>query len=1195
MDYINSIVVDEFDNITIAGVTHSVNNISTTGSYQYYLAGNHDGFIAYFDSNVNQLWGTYFGGINDELINGLVNSKLNDIYAYGNTPSLTGISTSGTHQIACSGASDAFIVKFNKLGQRIWGTYFGGTGAEIYGNIAIDNSQNVTICGQTNSSNSISTLGTYQENIPFVNGINGFIAKFNSSGKQLWGSYFGGNNTTYVQSIVTDNSLNIIFTGYTNASTGISTKGAYQVNKDNLTDAFIAKFNASGNIIWGSYFGGNSFDVGTSISVDKYNDIYLCLHTASTNISTKSSFKDSISGINDVFLAKFNSNGSNLWATYFGGNNGDFPHEIFINNYDYLFITGYTSSESGISSLTNFKNHKSGSTAGFVAEFTNTGILLWSSYFGGNKYDYCFGIYCKSGDINLCGWTSSDSNLATNGSFKSTYSDKYDGFFAKISTCYPTYDTISVSCCNSFKFKGKNLSLSGTYTDTIANYQGCDSIITLFLTIKAVVNSQFSINDSIQCFSDQDFQMINKSTIINDSITNTIWKIDSFTYQNIDTLQFSNLQPGIHDLHLITTSSKNCVDTSIKALVVFASPNTKFSVNDSTQCSADQNFILTDQSTITGDSITQRIWSVDTQNFLNIKTFQLSNLNPGKFSAKLVSITSNNCTDTISKFITVHLSPNVNFSVNDTIQCENDNLFIFSDTAANNGLSYFWQFGDDSTAFTINKSVQHYYNSEGVKVVLLIALNDKNCLGTNTKTINILPAPKASFKLTNDTAQCLAGNYFAFKNETTISDGIIYYTWLWGDTTTCPDPLPTHTYSYDSVFKIELKAVSDKGCRDSTFKTVVVYPDPIADFNWSGLCILKDINFFDKSHIKTGFEIVDYYWHFGEGSQTTNSKDAVYQYNNPGVYLVRHRAISNKACVSESLKALKIPDKIGQPELKLASVDDNKVVIEWLPPDIGLVTKYTLEKSNNKLNFSQLVQLDAKQRTFYDYSVKPEQKSYTYRVMATDSCNINSEYSNIGKTILLIADSSDQFPVLLWTPYEHWYNGVAAYDLQLAGCEKPIAGFMPHGSDYQTMISVFPSSYPDSVKTISVSDTGTKLNSEYYCYRVIAYRKNDMLPSFSNIVCVPTPFKLFIPTAFSPNHDGLNDVFLPLGTHIIDYQMQIFSRWGELIFESNDINKGWDGTLKGQLLTAGEYYFRIKAKGTQGKNAIKSGTVLLMR
>jgi gliding motility-associated-like protein len=88
---------------------------------------------------------------------------------------------------------------------------------------------------------------------------------------------------------------------------------------------------------------------------------------------------------------------------------------------------------------------------------------------------------------------------------------------------------------------------------------------------------------------------------------------------------------------------------------------------------------------------------------------------------------------------------------------------------------------------------------------------------------------------------------------------------------------------------------------------------------------------------------------------------------------------------------------------------------------------------------------------------------------------------------------------------------------------------------------------------------------------------------------------IFVPNAFSPNGDGINDVFYPVSEEIKEIQFEIFNRWGTLIFSSNKPGHGWDGKYKGEYVAAGEYYYSIYITGINNKNYPLKGTVTLIR
>nr|MBP6730809.1 gliding motility-associated C-terminal domain-containing protein [Chitinophagales bacterium] len=87
----------------------------------------------------------------------------------------------------------------------------------------------------------------------------------------------------------------------------------------------------------------------------------------------------------------------------------------------------------------------------------------------------------------------------------------------------------------------------------------------------------------------------------------------------------------------------------------------------------------------------------------------------------------------------------------------------------------------------------------------------------------------------------------------------------------------------------------------------------------------------------------------------------------------------------------------------------------------------------------------------------------------------------------------------------------------------------------------------------------------------------------------------FVPNAFTPNGDGMNDVFMVFGEGISKVNMQIFNRWGEKVFESASQTSGWDGTYKGQLQNTGVFVYQITAVYLDGRTVDTNGTITLLR
>lgn len=210
--------------------------------------------------------------------------------------------------------------------QISWATYFGGNGADESNNALADKSGNIYSVGQTSSISSVATTGTHQTSYGGAT-YDCFLSKYNSSGTLVWATYFGGSGTETAQDVAYDGT-NLYITGYTSTVTGggMATKGAYDTTYHGGTtgfgtgDAFLAKFSTDDTLIWSTYYGGTGSDAGYGVACDASGNVYMCGVTNSATVMASSNGYDtSYAGNGDMFLAKFSSSGSRIWATYYGG------------------------------------------------------------------------------------------------------------------------------------------------------------------------------------------------------------------------------------------------------------------------------------------------------------------------------------------------------------------------------------------------------------------------------------------------------------------------------------------------------------------------------------------------------------------------------------------------------------------------------------------------------------------------------------------------------------------------------------------------------------------------------------------------------------------------------------------------------------------------------------------------------------
>ncbi len=234
---------DASNNVIITGWTSSIAGIATPTCHQPGNGGNNDAYIAKFDpTGANLIWATYYGGTGDEQgVAVEVNAGL--IYITGNAGSANNIATPGTYQIASGSAEDVFITCLNLSGVRQWATYYGGNGTDYVSDILLDANKNIFICGETLSTNSISTVGAYQPNIGLINTYDAYFAKFSNNGLKLkLASYYGDAGADNGKGIALDNTGKLYIAGETTSTVNITTPASYMPNAGGGGDAFLAKF-----------------------------------------------------------------------------------------------------------------------------------------------------------------------------------------------------------------------------------------------------------------------------------------------------------------------------------------------------------------------------------------------------------------------------------------------------------------------------------------------------------------------------------------------------------------------------------------------------------------------------------------------------------------------------------------------------------------------------------------------------------------------------------------------------------------------------------------------------------------------------------------------------------------------------------------------------------------------------------------
>ncbi len=408
-------------------------------------SGSGDGFWAEFSPEGDRLSTCHLiGKGSSEDITSVAFDAENNMYLSGSTSSADGIATEGAHQttyaVGKTGTyysgklSDSYFAKINAQGDKEWGTYFGGRDGDGTTGAVVGLDGDVYFAGVTSSLKHISTTGAHQEAMdPASNDTeskniysDGYLTRFTPEGEQVWGTYLGGAANDEIYGLAADSHGNLYVAGWAASHEGIATDDAYQVNHDGFgSDAFLAKFDAEGNRIWGTYLGGGDRDRAYAVAVDDEDNVYMCGSTASSDLAPDVAINN-FAGIRDGFIAKFTSEGTCVWVRYYGGAEFESTRGIACAD-GKVYITGYTRSGSGIA-LDGFDMEWDAEPGGrfdvFVAAFAaDDGRQIWGTYYGGSESDKGWTLDVgEDGRIYVAGETRS-----TNGIAKDAFLDTHQG------------------------------------------------------------------------------------------------------------------------------------------------------------------------------------------------------------------------------------------------------------------------------------------------------------------------------------------------------------------------------------------------------------------------------------------------------------------------------------------------------------------------------------------------------------------------------------------------------------------------------------------------------------------------------------------------------------------------------------------------------------------------------------------------
>jgi gliding motility-associated-like protein len=1164
-----------------------------------------------FSSNFNEVqetivldpiyvdWSTYFYGTGNNgttwaytWVMDLDIDDSNNVYVTGMTndrfPGLI-----NTYDTSRNGWYDGFICKIAPDGDSIvWFSYIGGSSFEYSFSLAVNSQQQPVISGFTNSSDFPTTAGAFDAT---KNGMwyDGFITKFTAAGDSLvFSTFFGGSGSTLIHSITLDNSNNIFLTGRTNSQDFPTTSGCFQSSYGgggstwwSGGDAFLTKINPTGSsIIFSTYVGGAGDDEAYEVALSPNNDIYIVGKTSSSNFPVTPGspiFNFNILGPTDGFICKFKPNGSTMhFSKMMGGSSEDWFEGVYVNSYDQAYVAGISKSSNFYTTNSAVQtNHKGG--ADMVAvKFNALGQnVIYSTYIGGSGDEMYYSGFIYNSNVRIaanvreeaiiCGISrSNDFPVTTDALMTSNPSSTGATWWNSAATItkldyrannilYGTYYGGSsyevpganklkrISCYTNILYGG--FTNSADYPTTNGVYKEAKSTTNSFWTgfISKFRDTLYTelidlgLADTItDC--DQVYEFLDAKNIGADIIWSTG---ETYHYEIVE-------QPGTYWVQ--ATYGCDTVRDTI-TINLEHSPTVPILPFDSIYCDTFPDLMLDAKN----DTIMATYaWSTgDTTQTINVDQV-------GEY---IVNISTPRCgTKSDSVLYVLRTTPEVILPV-DSIFCDSVNMVVTVGVPMNDEF-YSWNTLDSVPSITILDT--GYYE---VKI--------QNMCGVDSAGFNALKLYSPNTVLPLDSEFCNTINYPIVIG---LKDNDEAY--FINDLTNSKSLVPSDSFTLTEAALYEVITSNKCGVSKDTIELSLLYT-PTVDLG-------EDTTFCDAVSYPIDVSLANnkevYTWENGySGALRTITLE--------GDYWVE---ISNKCGVARDSV------RVDLVETPIASLPEDSVFCD----NINIVLDAAIQEP------SQYVWQDGQTKSSITATSIGK-----YIVSISNYCGVSTDSMTIGLIESPIVDlgadeifcgaitpidytvgKADNEEIYLWsdngtvstntlsTLGKHWVRignkcAVVSDTIEYSVSPNPTVDLGPDTTlcgNFKVVLDAGNAGMkylwePYGETTQSITAT------EQRVYKVTVYNEHGCEGSDEFEIDGGCISHYYIPTGFTPNGDGRNDFFRPSLINYEDFSMQIFNRWGELIFETNDPIKGWDGTYKGVDVQTGVYLYVLRFKTTE--------------
>lgn len=885
--------------VYVGGTTSSSNFPVTAGAYQNnYGGGVYDGFVFKLNSTGSAFnYSTLIGNAQNDLGAGITVDVNGNAWLIGQTNG-TFINVGGGYQTSYGGGPwDVIVAQFNTTGTSLLNTtMFGGPGDDHSHSIQIDPSGNIVFMGFTTGMIP-TTPGCYD------NSYNGgqwdiYVARINNLLSGLLSStYIGGSSLDMSWNGLKLDALgNAVVAGYTSSSNFPTSIGAFQTIKSTGEDAFLFKLNSAGTqLIASTFFGATGNDEAWGVDINSSDEpVIVGLHGASL-FFTPCTYDSILSGVNDAFIAHFNSNFTNVvYSSYVGGSNTDQAYNVLFDGSDYI-VAGATSSSTFPVITGSYDVGFNGSQDFFVFEM-GAGAVTSAVAIASIPDTVCVGSQVIFGNssvnTNSSNWSFGDGTFASQNSPSHIYSNPGVYYITLIAygVACAVNDTLidslvvvakpsvqinyQVSCTGSIQLSCPGGSGSYTWNTGDGTILTGNSVVHQYLTngpftVKLVIDNGFCIDSaqtnitipsqSLALFTVQD-TICGLNVGFNGQNSQAVLYYWSFGDGITSTQQNPNhtyTSPGQYTITLITDSGW-CADTISQQVSLFEVPDISGAIlSDCMLGIAPQISILNFDSLqfVTGNG-----------NILDSVPGYYQYNSPGQYVVDIIAYNTQYCIDSASFTLILDTLPPALLNFSDTL-CSG--LVQFS--CPTNAQSYSWDFGVAGFQSVQNPAIS-YLNSGWYSVQLITS--NGICSDTSSVDFWISETPVAQFTIRDS---CSLDIDFEFTGLVSPLGNI---NWSFGDGSTGFGGNINHQYSLPNNYQVVLEVLDTNGCYDSVILDLNVREKAIADF-----LLVSDTCSPQISVLNNSINSNTYYWNFGDSSYSSQFSP-IHTYAVEDVYVI---------------------------------------------------------------------------------------------------------------------------------------------------------------------------------------------------------------------------------------------------------------------------------------------------------------------